>query len=530
MRVRELEMGSSDLQNAGVLSAVLDLVPDGVVVTDRKVVLLANRELARIFGVAAAELPGKPIAELIPAEQGAAVAERWRDLTEGRATGQVLPIRIRRGDGSTLLLECAVSQREDVESPILVIALREKGPRLVARKGEQGSRESEEVRRLGALGELAANVYHDFNNVLTAVLLYSGRLLSGLSPNSPMRGPVLEIYRAGQRGAALVSQLLSYSHPQGREIRPFDLNTLLEEQRDLLQRLVGEGVEVELDCAPGLPLIEVDAAVVERILLNLATNARDAMPEGGRFRLRTSQQFARRGMLCPVVLEVSDTGVGMDEATRARAFQSFFTTKERGEGTGLGLSIVQEEAEQAGGFVELESEVGRGTTARIYFPPGGGGAAKDLFLSAGGWQGEAAVVRSEHPARVLLVEDEDAVRRSLRLALEDGGHEVLEARSAEEAVLLASAGEKLDLLLSDLVLPGMSGRDLAARLSHGRPDLRVLYVSGYPRAETQGPEESPPFILKPFDHQQLLRRVEQELVREKPNKRGLPAPKGWRRK
>lgn len=522
-------MGSGDLQNAGVLAAVLDLVPDGVVVTDRKVVLLANRELARIFGLEETELQGKPIADLIPGEQGTAVAERWREMIEAPATGQVFPMRIRRGDGSTLLVECAVSQRQDGDSPILVIALREKGPRLLARKGEPGG-ESDEVQRLGALGKLAASVYHDFNNVLTAVLLYSGRLLSGLSPSSPLHGPVLEIYRAGQRGAALVSQLLSYAHPQGGEVRSFNLNALLQEQRDLLQRLVGDNVKVELDCAPGLPLIEVDSTVVERILLNLATNARDAMPEGGRFRLRTSQQFARRGVLCPVVLEVSDTGVGMDEATRARAFQSFFTTKPPGEGTGLGLSIVQEEAEQAGGFVELESEVGRGTTARIFFPPAGGGSAQELFLSPGGWQGEAGVMRSEHPARVLLVEDEDAVRRSLRLALEDGGHEVVEARSAEEAVLLASGGEKLDLLLSDLVLPGMSGRDLAARLSQKRPELRVLFVSGYPRAGTQSPEESPPFFLKPFDHQQLLRRVEQELVREKPNKRGLRAGKTWRRK
>ncbi len=522
-------MGSGDLQNAGLLSAVLDLVPDGVVVTDRKVVLMANRELARLFGVAAEELPGKPIADLVPAEPGTAVAEKWRELIEGPATGEVFPMRIRREDGSTLVLECVVSPRPDEGSPILVIALREKGPRLLARRGEAG-RESEEVQRLGALGKLAASVYHDFNNVLTAVLLYSGRLLSGLSPGSPMRGPVLEIYRAGQRGAALVSQLLSYAHPQGGEVQPFDLNRLLQEQRDLLQRLVGEGVQVELDCAPGLPLIEVDAAVVERILLNLATNARDAMPEGGRFRLRTSQQFARRGVLCPVVLEVSDTGVGMDEATRARAFQSFFTTKERGIGTGLGLSIVQEEAEQAGGFVELESELGRGTTARIFFPPAGGGASEELFLSAGNWQGEAGVARSEHPARVLLVEDEEAVRRSLRLALEDDGHEVLEARSGEEAVLLASGGEKLDLLLSDLVLPGMSGRDLAGRLSQGRPDLRVLFVSGYPPAGGEAAEESVPFFLKPFDHQQLLRRVEQELAREKPNKRGLPGGKTWRRK
>ncbi len=521
-------MGSNDLQNASVLSTVLDLVPDGVVVTDRKVVLMANRELARIFGVAAAELPGKPIAELVPGEQGAAAAERWRELIEGRATGQVFPMRIRRGDGTTLLLECAVSERREAESPILVIALRQKGPRLVAGKG--GDREeSGEAQRLGALGKLAANVYHDFNNVLTAVLLYSGRLLSGLNPGHPMHGPVLEIYRAGQRGAALVSQLLSYAHPRGGEVRAFDLNRLLGEQRDLLQRLVGENVEVQLECAPGLPLVEVDSTVVERILLNLATNARDAMPQGGRFRLRTSQQFARRGVLCPVVLEVSDTGVGMDEATRVRAFQSFFTTKEAGEGTGLGLSIVQEEAEQAGGFVELESEVGRGTTARIFFPPAGGGASEDLVLSPGGWPGEAGVLRSEHPARILLVEDEEAVRRSLRLALEDGGHEVLEARSAEEAVLLASGDEKLDLLLSDLVLPGMSGRALAKRLQQGRSELRVLFVSGYPREEREAAGESPPFFLKPFDHQQLLRRVEQELALEKPNKHGLPARRGWRR-
>ncbi|MGH9603369.1 MAG: ATP-binding response regulator [Terriglobales bacterium] len=503
-----------------MLQAAFDEAADGMAVMEGGVVVRTNRMLERILGLARIEMEGKTISELLPQQQRA-LPSRAGDLKPG-----IYQIQLGKADSKPLLLECSVAgfSLDQRELRIMVVreieqrmtysgAFVEAGPRF-------GEAERGEVQRLEALGRLAASVYHDFNNVLTAVLLHCGRLLTQVGPRSRTRGTLLEIYRAGQRGAALVSQLLAYAQPSQESGRPLDLNALLEELRDLLQRLVGENVALDLKCAPALPLIQAEATQVERILMNLAANARDAMPEGGRFWLRTWHR-AEPGQHLPVVLEVSDSGAGMDAGTRSAAFQAFFTTKGRGQGTGLGLSIVQGLVETAGGRVELESQPGEGTTVSIFFP-----AAEDAAIVAARTVEAEETVRAhrcERPATVLVVEDDAGVRCSMCEALSAGGHRVLEAQSAEQALLLAAGSEKLDLLLSDLILPGMSGRQLAERLRNRRPEMQALLVSGYPDRASLEQEEGPRFLLKPFTHRQLLDFVEQELERANRNKKQLSA-------
>lgn len=489
-------------------------------VLDGGVVVCANGTLQRWLGVSRAEIEGKPIRELLPEPEGAWLAA-GSELKPG-----IYRVHLGQREGRRQLLECSVAGFALGTRELRIVVVREIEHRLnhsgwFVEAPATGEAERGEVLRLEALGRLAASVYHDFNNVLTAVLLHCGRLLTQVGPRNRMRGTLLEIYRAGQRGAALVSQLLAYAQPPPDATgQPVDLNALLEELRDLLQRLVGENARLELECAPGLPLIRAEATQVERILMNLAANARDAMPEGGRFCLRTWHR-AEPGQPFPIVLEVSDTGSGMDEATRASAFQPFFTTKERGQGTGLGLSIVQGLVETAGGVVELESHPGEGTTVSIFFPA----AEEANALAVSGMAGEEPtwVTRGRRSATILVVEDDEAVRQSMCEALSAGGHRVLAANSGEQALLLVTGNENLDLLLTDLVLTGMSGRQLAARLQARYPAMRVLLASGYPdRASVEG-EEGPRLLLKPFTHQQLLGFVEQELERANRNKKQLSA-------
>ncbi len=503
-----------------MLQAAFDEAADGMAVIDGGIVMCVNRRFEGQLGRPRSEMEGQPILELLPFGE--------KDAGEGRGELEagIYQIHLGKADSKSTLLECSVASFALEQRELRIVVVREiehrlTDPEALAMAAAQpADAELAELHRLEALGRLAASVYHDFNNVLTAVLLHCGRLLTQVGPRSRMRGTLMEIYRAGQRGAALVSQLLAYAQPAENAGQPLDLNALLEGLRNLLQRLVGENVRLDLECAPDLPLIQAEATQVERILMNLAANARDAMPEGGRFFLRTWHR-AEAGQQFPVVLEVSDSGSGMDEATRAAAFQPFFTTKERGQGTGLGLSIVQGLVETAGGVVELESQPGEGTTISIFFPAAEGAvavSAGERAMEETGW-----VSRSAKAGSILLVEDDEGVRRSMSETLSGAGHRVLEADNAEQALLLAAGGEKLDVLLTDLILPGMSGRQLAERLLSRRPGLRVLLVSGYPDRAGLAQNPGPQLLPKPFDPRQLLDFVERELNRANRNKKQLPA-------
>jgi two-component system, cell cycle sensor histidine kinase and response regulator CckA len=398
------------------------------------------------------------------------------------------------------------------------------------RVAEEKARAEEELRlsrehlaraqKMEAVGRLAGGVAHDFNNLLTVILGFSHLVLGRLGPDHPLRAEVEQIRQAGERAAALTAQLLAFSRKQVAQARVINLGEVVLSVKGLLLGLVGEDVELTTAVEPGAGCLKADPTQVEQVIFNLAANARDAMPQGGHLAVAVAdvdlgEPAARAHGAAPPgaysVLSVSDTGCGMDAETRARIFEPFFTTKEQGKGTGLGLATVYGIVEQHGGFIRVESEPGAGTTFRVYFPRAAPAA------------GEAAPARAEQPEPlprgtevVLLVEDEGAVRRLTRELLEMQGYTVLEAAGGEEALRLSAEGGQIDLLLTDVVMPRLSGRELAERLSAERPHLKVLYFSGYTDdiVVRHGLlEHGLAFIQKPFSQEALLRKVREVLDR-----------------
>jgi two-component system, cell cycle sensor histidine kinase and response regulator CckA len=392
---------------------------------------------------------------------------------------------------------------------------------------EEKARAEEELRlsrehlaraqKMEAVGRLAGGVAHDFNNLLTVILGFSHLVLNRLGPDHPLRGEVEQIRQAGERAAALTAQLLAFSRKQVAQARVINLGEVVVNVKGLLLGLVGEGVELAAEIEPGAGCVKADPAQVEQVIFNLAANARDAMPQGGRLVVAVAdveldEPAARaQGAAQPgaySVLSVSDTGCGMDAETRAHIFEPFFTTKEQGKGTGLGLATVYGVVKQSGGFIRVDSEVGAGTTFEVYLPRA--------------VEGDAAAPARAGPSEplprgaevVLLVEDEEAVRRLTRELLEMQGYTVLEAAGGEEALRLSAERQHIDLLLTDVVMPKLSGRELAERLSAERPQLKVLYFSGYTDdiVVRRGLlERGLAFIQKPFSQEALVCKVREVL-------------------
>ena len=352
-------------------------------------------------------------------------------------------------------------------------------------RAEAALRKSEEqlrqAQKMEAIGRLSGSVAHDFNNLLSVILSYSDLLLSDLKPIDPLRGDIESIRKAGEKAADLTKQLLAFSRQQVLAPRVVDLNSVLVDLEKMLRRLVGEDVEIVTHYARTLSRVKVDPSQIDQVLLNLVINARDAMPSGGKLTIETkdvelddsytSEHFGvARGP--HVMLAVSDTGVGMDPQTQARIFEPFFTTKELGKGTGLGLSTVFGIVKQSGGHIWVYSEPGGGSTFKIYFP------ATDAEHTALPLPIEA--ISLEGTESILLVEDQDEVRRVAQTILRRYGYHVIEARNAGEALLICERHPRnIHLLVTDVVMPQLSGRELAERLSVMRPTMKVLYMSGY---------------------------------------------------
>jgi two-component system cell cycle sensor histidine kinase/response regulator CckA len=335
--------------------------------------------------------------------------------------------------------------------------------------------------KMDAVGRLAGGIAHDFNNLLSVILSYGELIMNDLRPDDPMRGDVSEIHKAGLRAAALTRQLLMFSRQQVIAPRVVDLNVLIEAMNKMLQRLVGADVSLKFVAATPLGRVRVDQNSIEQVIMNLVVNARDAMPKGGKLRVETanvvlddefvSVHFAAKPGAY-VMLSVTDSGTGIDKATQARIFEPFFTTKPSGKGTGLGLSTVFGIVQQSGGHVWVESEPGKGTCFKVYLPRVE--AAADDVPS----QKPSAMARGTET--VLLVEDEEQVRAVVRGILHRHGYTVIEASNGDDALLVSERHRgKIDLLLSDVVMPGMSGPDLAKRLSPTRPSMKVVCMSGY---------------------------------------------------
>jgi signal transduction histidine kinase len=353
------------------------------------------------------------------------------------------------------------------------------------RRAEQALRKSEEQLRqsqkLEAVGRLAGGIAHDFNNLLSVILSYAEMLIVDRSVSARGRAELEEIKRAGERAADLTRQMLAFSRQQVLEAKIIDLNDILANLHKMLGRVLGEDIELKLLPARQLGLVLADPGQLEQVIMNLVVNARDAMPQGGKLTIATSNveldhTYAKEHLgVTPgpyVLLSVSDTGVGMDKAMQARIFEPFFTTKERGKGTGLGLSTVFGIVKQSGGNLLVYSEPGLGATFKIYLPQAQG---EQMAVPA---RSATAVTRGTET--ILLVEDEDQVRSVASGVLGRAGYHVLEARSPGEAILACEQHPvRIDLLLTDVVMPNMSGRLLAERISSLRPDIRVLFMSGY---------------------------------------------------
>jgi nitrogen-specific signal transduction histidine kinase/CheY-like chemotaxis protein len=366
-----------------------------------------------------------------------------------------------------------------------------------------------QAQKMDALGRLAGGIAHDFNNLLTAIRGYSEMLLRDLPDDSNHRGDIDRIRQAADRGALLTRQLLALGSRQVLQPKAVDLNDVLAEMETLLQRLVGAEVRLGLVPTPGIGHVKIDPGQLEQVILNLVLNARDAMTGGGTLMIETSERnirapgrsrHVRPGRY--VVLAVTDSGAGMDEETRTRMFEPFFTTKAANGGAGLGLSIVYGIVRQNGGVIRIASEPGSGTTVKVYLP-----RCVDCDEAA------PSVAAPSHNGveTILLVEDEEAVRELLRKVLVHQGYTVLEARHGRDALLLLEEYRgPLDLVVTDVVMPEMGGREMVEHMLTARPDLQVLYISGYAneqlaRRGVSEPEVS--FIQKPFSSDEFVRKV-----------------------
>jgi len=442
-----------------------------------------NAAAERLFGYTTGEAVGQPISMLIPPGQLDEERMLLRRIADGERIDHYETVR-RRKDGALIAVSISLSPTTDADGKV-VGASKTARDLTAQRNAEQALQRAEEQLRqsqkMEAVGKLAGGVAHDFNNVLSVIISYSEMLLGDLKPGEPMRDDMEEIRKAGQRAAELTRQLLMFSRQQVLEPRVLDLNDVLVGMDKMLQRILGADVDLVSLPAKQLGRVRVDPSSIEQVIMNLVVNARDAMPTGGKLTMETDnvvldEAYASEHLgVTPgphVMLAVSDTGTGIDKATLARIFEPFFTTKGVGKGTGLGLSTVFGIVNQSGGSVWVYSEVGKGTTFKIYLPRVDD--AVDVIQSVSA----PATLRGSET--ILLVEDDDQVRVVVRGILARNGYHVIEARNAGEA-LLHSEGHAgtIHLLLSDVVMPHLSGPELAKRLAKSRPDMKVLCMSGY---------------------------------------------------
>jgi PAS domain S-box-containing protein len=409
----------------------------------------------------------------------------------------------------------------EVEISADAIELEGRTARLVMSHDITGRRQLEaqfrQAQKMDAIGQLAGGVAHDFNNLLTVIGAHSDFLLDAMESNDERREDVQEIQKAGVRASGLTRQLLAFSRKQILRPAVLEMNKIVVDAEKMLRRLIGEDIEVSTELAPDLAEILADSGQLEQVLVNLAVNARDAMPGGGRLIIKTMNVMATERSIDPdgvtppgkyVLVSITDTGTGMDETTRAHMFEPFFTTKAPGKGTGLGLATVFGIVKQSGGFVWVDSTPRMGTSFRIYFP--------QLAEELGPEEIEAtAAVVSRGLETILLVEDEESVRVSVRRMLTHQGYVVLEARDGKDALGISAVyGAPIHLVLSDAVMPGMSGAEVFRKLRLERIDIKTLCMSGYTDDEVvkRGIVAGEmPFIQKPFTQIDLARLVRQTL-------------------
>jgi PAS domain S-box-containing protein len=442
-------------------------------------------------------------------------AEYTRLVDEFRRTGRMdgFEVRWKRKDGGIIIVRIsgrAVAGGDEPADVLEAIAEDITERRLLEDQFRQ-------AQKMEAVGRLAGGIAHDFNNLLMVISGYTEVLLDQLTPGHPLHAKAEAIQQASDRATTLTRQLLAFSRKQLLELKVIDVNAIVTDMERLLRPLIGEDIQLTTSLAPNVGCTRADAGQLEQVIMNLVVNAKDAMPGGGEICIRTASvilddsyrpenTFIKNGPY--VMISVSDTGQGMDRETQVRIFEPFFTTKEKGKGTGLGLSTVYGIIKQSGGYVFVQSELGRGTIFTIYFPR----------------VDESSEVRGDIPVSlaaaggsetVLLVEDEDSVRQLVRETLESRGYRVFEAANGQTALTFAAAHpDPIHLIITDVVMPGLNGHELIQQLLPARPGIKVLYLSGYAQDAFSTPpaaEAQKTFLQKPFTLQSLARKVREIL-------------------
>jgi len=482
---------------AGAIDAIITADQDGRIVE-------FNPAAVDVFGYSVAEAIGRPFAELIP---GAALGRNRGGLASflEAGTGGLRGVRdeltARRANGEEFAVEMAVTRIPMPGPPMFTVFLRDLSDR---KKLEEQLQQSQ---KMEAVGRLAGGVAHDFNNLLTVIVSYTDLMLSDSAVPDDVRSDLTHVRAAVDRATALTRQLLAFSRKQVLKPVVLDINAAVGDVSTMLARVIPASIRLETKLGGNIDPIYVDRGQIEQVLMNLAVNARDAMPTGGSLTIETANvdldeaYAALHSCRSPgphVVLSVRDTGMGMDAKTRERIFEPFFTTKGLGQGTGLGLATVYGIVRQSGGSIYVYSEPGRGTTFKVYFPAHRGEAA-------GTDDANTAAAQSLAPMKLLLVEDDAAVRHATRLVLENLKHTVVAAQDVTDA-LSAMRIESFDAVLTDAVMPGQSGLDLAEQLATEHPGLPVIIMSGYTEEAVSGGRSiarGAVFIEKPFTARQI---------------------------
>ena len=490
--------------------ALLESASQAIISIDRGGrVVLANPRTEEMFGYSREELLGNTIEMLLPeAKRTAHVRDRadYFDRPHVRHMGIGMELAGRRKDGSEFPVEVSLSYIQ-IEDDIYGIAF-------VSDISQRKTLEEQlqHAQKMEAVGRLAGGVAHDFNNMLTVISGYNRMLLDELAPGDDLRSYVEEAIAAADRAAELTNQLLTFSRRQIVQPRVINVNTVVRNSEKMLRRLIGEDIELVLGLKEDVGNIKVDPGHLEQAIVNLAVNSRDAMPLGGRLAVESAnvhldENYARSHVgVKPgefVMIAVSDTGTGIDAKTRQHIFEPFFTTKEKGKGTGLGLATVYGIVKQGGGDIWVYSELGKGTTFKLYFPRVTEAAAE----SPAPERLEAA----ESLETVLLVEDEQSVRELTFKMLQKMGYRILTASGGSEAIEISrSHAGHISILVTDVVMPGMSGRQLADVLKASRPDMKVLFLSGYTEDTIVHHGVLDPtvqFLPKPFSREVLGKKL-----------------------
>jgi PAS domain S-box-containing protein len=502
-------------ESAARLAGIVNSAMDGIITVDsEQTIILFNPSAERIFGCPATEAIGRSIDRFVPQPFRERHQQHLREFGESgttlRSIHSFTELTAVRADGDEFPIEASISQIEVSRKKLFTVILRD----ITERKQlEEQFRQSQ---KMEAVGRLAGGVAHDFNNLLTAIIGYSQLIQGGLDEASPLRHDLSEIERAGHRAAALTAQLLAISRKQVLLPRVLNLNEVISGVGNMLRRLIGEDIELLTVMGPDLGYTKADPGQIEQIIVNLVVNSRDAMSRGGRITIETENTELDHAYASShpdvlpgkyVMLSVSDTGDGLDAETFAHIFEPFFTTKEPGKGTGLGLSTVFGIVKQSGGHISVHSKLGHGATFEVYLP----------WVDEAAPPAEVETTVSGLPTgseTILLVEDDTMVRQFARVSLEEYGYKVLEACDGAAALEVSKEVGPINLMLTDVVMPGLGGRKLSQQLAPLRPEMRVLFMSGYTDRATGYHEVSQAesaFLQKPFTPESLARKVREVL-------------------